>query len=193
MSDVELDAMAKIAAVLDPIKDKDALARVLQWAHARFGAGAVVPAAPRGLAPKDGSSERPPSLRGKELPGIARLSPSGALQITARDLKARSGLDAVERLTHIAIWANEQLTGESSLSSRQGLVPILKSYRIYDANGRRRIRQLRGVIRDGDLMSLDSHAATVAEKYAKDVLDPSVEGKWAPAARRPTRNGNKKP
>jgi len=114
-----------------------------------------------------------------EIAGIARLTDSGELKITIRDLKARSGLDAAVRLAHVAIYAYEKLTG-AAFSSRQGLTPILREWRLYDGNSRSRLAKEKGILRDGDELRLDAHSRRDAEKYITEILDASMEGTWRP-------------
>jgi hypothetical protein len=115
----------------------------------------------------------------REIPGVARLNDSGDLHITIRDLKARSGLDAAVRLAHVAIHAYHQMTGQA-LSSSKGLTPILKSWRIYDGNTRARLAKEKGIVRTGDDLSLDAHAARDAQRFIEEILDPSIDGTWRP-------------
>lgn len=116
---------------------------------------------------------------GGEMPGIARLSDTGELKITARDLKAKSGLDAAVRLAHIAIFAHEQLAGQP-LSSRSGLTPLLKEWRLYDGNARARLSRDRGILRNEDSLSLDAHARVDAERYIAEIQDSETHGVWKP-------------
>jgi hypothetical protein len=115
----------------------------------------------------------------QEVPGIARLTDTGDLRITIRDLKARSGLDAAVRLALVSIYAHEKMTGQP-LSSRKNLTPILKEWRLYDGNTRARLSKERGILRDGDSLSLDAHARRDAERFVEEISDPEVKGEWKP-------------
>jgi hypothetical protein len=111
------------------------------------------------------------------MPGIARLSDSGDLHLTVRDLKARSGLDAAVRLAYVAIYAYQKLAGRA-LSSPSGLTPLLKSWRLYDGNTRARLARDKGILRNGDDLSLDAHATRDAERFVQEILDDGIEGRW---------------
>jgi hypothetical protein len=115
----------------------------------------------------------------REIPGIARITDTGEMKITIRDLKAKNARDAVVRLSHIAVWAHETLTGQP-LSSRKGLTPILKEWRIYSGNARSWLAHNKGFIRSGDSLMLDAHARRDAEAYAADVTNDDVTGIWRP-------------
>src|SRR5690242_7776569 len=132
--DPEITAISMINAALSRVEDPDARRRVLNYVLSRFVPD-LAPAsrpAPHTIYPVGipsgsavgtatiGGSASGQALQGGEFPGVARMSDSGDLKITARDLKAKSGLDAAVRLAHIAIYAHERLTGQP-LSSRKGL------------------------------------------------------------------------
>jgi PAS domain S-box-containing protein len=108
---------------------------------------------------------------GRELPGIARVTPAGEFRLLVRDLKARSALDAAVRLAKVAIYAHELLTGEP-LSSRKSLTPILRAWRLYDGNTRARLAKERGIVRNGDSLSLDDQARHGAEQLVREMRSP---------------------
>ncbi len=124
-----------------------------------------------------------PSGDEKEIPGIARVTQNGEFHLTVRDLKARSANDAAIRIAHLALLANERLNHSESLSSKNVLVPILRRYRAYDGNTRGALAQHRGFARAGDQLSMDLHCKEEAEEYMRQILDPSVQGTWNPAAK----------
>lgn len=185
--DQEIAAIATMSAALARISDDDARARVISYVLARYmpaladsrvvvGRSALT-GSPSADATVRASIGVPPSTN--EIAGIARLTESGDLHLTIRDLKARSGLDAAVRLAHVAIYAQRQLTGQP-LSSAKGLTPILKIWRVYDGNTRTRLAKDKGIIRSGDDLSLDAHATRDAERFIQEILDPAIEGKWRP-------------
>lgn len=147
--------------------------RVLRWLNDKHGLALSVPenttVSPRTPAP----------TRTDEMSGIARVTESGQLQITIRDLKASSKSDATLRLVHVAVLAHEQLLGTGA-SRTAFLTPTLKRYRLYDGNARRAISQHKGLLRDGDVISLDAHATKDAERYVAEICDASVLGSWKP-------------
>jgi hypothetical protein len=186
--DAEIAAIAQISAALRAIEDPVARGRVLSYVLARFSDGPIarsaaptpVPRAP-GLVPAGvgvGEGERL-NTSAREIGGIARLTDDGQLKVTVRDLKAKSGLDAATRLAHVAIYAHQEMAGQP-LSSRKGLTPLLREWRLYDGNTRRKLGNDRGILRDGDNLSLDAHAKMDAQRYIEDILNPDVQGSWRP-------------
>jgi hypothetical protein len=183
--DPETRALTDVVAALAPLADADARRRVLTYAWNRFlpdgvptAAATHAPSPPATVAASPSSSASP-----HEIPGIASLDANGDLRITVRDLKARSGLDAAVRLAHIAIFAHQRLK-DTGISSSKGLTPILKHWRLYDGNTRKRLSDEKGIVRTGDLLTLDAHARQAAEKFIADALDDTVEGRWKPRARK---------
>ena len=193
--DDEIQAISAINSALAKVKDEDARARVLDYILARYRPTFGVPVtrvlpssipftrmATNGPGSNFDTRTSPLALMAaseKEVEGIARLTDNGELKITARDLKARSGLDAAVRLAHIAIYAHEQLTGQP-LSSRKGLTPLLQQWRVYDGNARSKLAKERGIIRSGDNLTLDAHAKRDAERYIEEILSDDAPGQWRP-------------
>lgn len=185
--DPEIAAISTISAALSALTDADARGRVVAYVLARFVPGLKVGTAfetRSGDEPHDApgsttDSARPGPPRSPEIAGVASLTEGGTLRITARDLKARSGLDGAVRLAHVAIYAYEQLAGQP-LSSRKGLTPLLQEWRLYDGNTRARLAKEKGILRDGDNLRLDAHARRDAEKFIREILDESLSGQWKP-------------
>lgn len=189
--DAELAAIAAIAKALGDVDDADARRRVLTYILARYmpevsgtQASAVHAPLPGPMGRADVAVPQYPPVgvgeeRPKEVPGIAQLTNAGDLKITARDLKAKSGLDAALRLAYIAIYAYYLLTGQP-LSSRKGLTPLLREWRLYTGNTRARLAKERGIIREGDGLSLDAHARRDAEQYISEILSDESVGQWRP-------------
>lgn len=180
----EADLMKDIGEVLSKVDNKATLDRVLRWALDRFGLGGAPPAAD----PKKAFYGKPEtSTHGggdkKEIPGIAILSDSGEFKLTIRDLKAKNVKDAAIRLVHVATRAYINLTGKSNVSSKSVILPLLKGWRVYDGNTRVAISRHKGIIRNGDEMSLDFHSQNDADKYMEEILDESVKGVWSPAGK----------
>ncbi len=170
--DVEITVLAEIQASLAKLPDAEARVGAFLSRYRRGVPGAPVSAvAPSPLSVTEYTH--------RELPGVARLTDAGDLKITARDLKAKSGLDAAVRLAHVAIYAHERLTGQP-LSSRKGLTPLLREWRLYDGNSRARLAKERGIIRSGDALSLDAHARRDAERFVEEILSDEVAGQWRP-------------
>ncbi len=179
----ELQAMKQIADALASLSDPKARGRVLRWSNERFGDSMSAVArepATHGPAGRSGQRQR-------EIPGIAKLSENGVLQVTIRDLKAKSANDAALRLAHVLVLANEQLTGSASVSSKAVLVPALRKYRAYDGNTRSALARHRGIVRTNDELSLDAFCRQEAERYMRDILNPAVQGSWTPDGSRQTR------
>jgi hypothetical protein len=182
--DAEIKAISAISEALGQIEDPEARKRVLRWANEKFG---YVPVSSKGAVLGQAGTGTPVPVvgggDGKEMPGIARVSGEGELRLTVRDVKARSAMDAVVRLAHIAIRAHELLTGQKSISSKNVLVPLLKSWRVYDGNARTALGKQKGIIRNGDELELDVHAQGDADRYIAEALDGGIEGTWNPAAK----------
>ncbi len=168
----ELEVMADVDRMLS-VLDPEVRSRVVRWAAEKYTTLLQVPA---GATPVQGRQ-----LHGGELAGIARLQ-AGRLRLTIRDLKARNTNDAALRLAHIILFAHEQLTGRPEASSRNVLVPLLKEWRAYDGNTRKALAACRGIVRNGDTVSLDVHARRDAEGFVREVLDPSKSGAWSPGS-----------
>jgi hypothetical protein len=185
--DLEADAIRDISRSLRALPNQDSQILVLEFVVKRLSLGELRKSQ-LSERPKDTFLERAPtaiataSLDRKvgEIPGIAKVTESGELKITIRDLKASSGLNAAVRLAHIAIHACESLL-DRGMSSRNELTPILKQWRVYDGNTRAKIGSDKGILRDGDVLTLDAHARRLAEQFINDILDPSIEGRWKPA------------
>ena len=177
----ELESMRVVGETLSSL-DSEARRRVLGWAIDHFGISRGVRAS-RERAEQ--SSDHPPENgdEEQEIAGIARIN-NGRLEMTIRDLKAHSMVDAAIRLAHIVILANEKLTGTKTVSSRKILVPILKEWRAYDGNIRRALAGHKGIHRTGtDELSLDALSRQEAQRYFDQVLDDSVAGAWNPQGR----------
>jgi len=172
----ELECMRSMDEAIQSVADESARARILGWLFAKYG----IANSPNGTSSKTNSQMIGTTVAGNQIAGIAKVSADGDLQITIRDLKARSANDAALRLLHVLVWASGKLTGQQSVSSKAVIVPWLKRYRCYDGNTRGVIAQDKGILRDGDLISLDFHAEQRAEKFVEEILDPAVEGKWKP-------------
>ncbi len=173
MPTAELEAMHKIDALLS-VLETDVRGRVIRWAAEKYAALQPVAVSTR---PRSA-----PALS-QELPGVAKLQ-DGRLRLTIRDVKARNTRDAAVRLAHIILLAHEQLTGKADVSSRAVLVPLLREWRAYDGNTRKALARCKGIVRNGDSVSLDIHARREAEGYVRDVLDAEKVGAWSPGARR---------
>jgi hypothetical protein len=196
--DPEIAAIAAVGAALSRLTDVEARRRVIDYIIKRFAPKAVPAVASDPAAEMEfgvfEATQRPGAraalvaqrsplagmgLQPREIPGIAHVTDTGEMKITVRDIKAKNARDAVVRLSHIAIWAHEKLTGQP-LSSRKGLTPILKEWRIYSGNARSWLANNKGFIRSGDSLMLDAHARRDAEAYAADVVNDEITGTWKP-------------
>jgi len=179
----ELECMRTIDETLHAVADEPMRTRIASWVAAKYlgNLGGSFSAKKEGL---NSQNVGLPAGIGKsgEIPGIAKLSQSGEVQLTVRDFKAKSANDAAVRLVHVVIWAAGKLTGERSVSSKNVIVPLLKKYRCYDGNTRGSIAKDKGLVRDGDQLSLDFHAEQFAEKIVGEILDSSSEGRWKPGS-----------
>lgn len=173
--DSELAAIAASTAALSKLADDEARRRVLSYVLARclpessaLGASSAQIPSPLPILP---SAISVVEYTQRELPGVACLTETGEFRITARDLRAKSGLDAAVRLAQLAIYAHERLTGRP-LSSRKGLTPLLKEWGLYDGNTRARLAKEPGIVRSGDNLSLDSRARRDAERLVEELRQP---------------------
>lgn len=198
--DEEISAMSAISVALQQL-DEDACERVLDWANKKFAqrdrSWQKIPAEtqPIGslrIAEPVAKSPQQTANSIANLDEIVECGDDGSVRVICRDLKANSRNDAAIRLAHIVIYANEVLTQAKETSSRNVLLQILKEWRAYDANTRVAISRHQGIKRNGDLLSLDIHSKREAEKYIKQILDPSIKGDWQVngSRRRLKTNGN---
>jgi hypothetical protein len=198
-ADAEIVALAAVHRLLLPLDD-DARARVLAYVSTKFGIRSYqsnLPVPVQRAQPE--RQDTPPATRpaslafaqgsplSNEIAGIAHLTEDGVLRLTARDLKAKSTADAAKRITYVAIRAYQQLTEASKVSSKKILVPLLKEWRAYDGNTRKVIKADKGVIREGDLLSLDAHARHQADEFIAEILDEEITGTWRPSLSQGTR------
>lgn len=181
MPNLEIDAIAKIDAALSAIQDKESTRRILRWAIDKFSTeDETIPPPSRKLGIDTPVKDSPVQKAKNEIPGIAKLQENGTFRLTVRDLKAKSTNDAAIRLAHIVLHAYGELTGESSVSSKKILVPILREWRAYDGNTRVALARHKGIIRAGDSLSLDAHSKKDAAKFITEALDSAIEGTWSP-------------
>ena len=86
---------------------------------------------------------------------------------------------AAMRLVHAVVFAHQQLLGTGA--SRKDVVnPALKRYRLYDGNARVAIARHNGLLRNGDVVTLDVHATRDAERYVAEICDSTISGSWNP-------------
>ncbi|MGB2932523.1 MAG: PAS domain-containing protein [Methyloceanibacter sp.] len=169
--DSELAAIAASGAIFATLEDSDARRRVLSYVLSRY-LPEDAPTYPQ-PAPEPELTPMKAALRAvegpeRELAGIARLTDFGEFEMTLRELKSRSRLEAVIRLATVAIHAHQLLTGRP-LSSRQFLTPLLKAWRLYDGNTRSRLAREQGIVRSGDNLSLDDQGRRDAERFVNDI------------------------
>jgi len=172
----EFHVLESVCTQLDEL-DAEPRERVIRYVMNRYSIGA-------NPVERQAGARQPGSVASSvtELNGIALLKGDGSLRVTVRDLKGATAKDAARRLIYAVVLSNEMLTGSREVSSRKTLVPILREYRLYDGNTRALIASDKGVIRNGDLLSLDAHARTEAEAFLRDMQDPSIVGSWRPGA-----------
>lgn len=182
----EVEALMQVDSAFAALDDQEARNRILRWAMDKYANQLILGTQQADLkggdvSDADSRERNTPRVSGNEMPGIAKLI-GEELKIIARDIKAASTNDAAIRLELMAIRAHEKLTGSESVSSRHVITPILKSWRCYTANTRKAIANHKGIIRTGDMLSLDHHAKSEADQYIEECLDPNVEGSWKPSS-----------
>lgn len=178
--DAEIDAMSKINDALNSIPDNETRFRVLSWANNKFGNSEVSLFATNSKEDNVTKDTSEISASEQEIPGIATISENGNYNLTIRDLKAQTTNDAAIRLSHIVIYTHQKLTDSTTTSSKKILKPILEQWRAYTGSTRWALKKCKGIIREGDLLSLDIHAKRTAEKYIQEILDDTVVGTWDP-------------
>ena len=178
MTDLEIAALAKLNEALTTLEDSGARSRVLRWACEKFGLSQ-----PQAQTLPSGEASVA-SLDGRGLAGIAHLTSSGDFRFTVRDLKAKNTTDAALRIVHVVVHSYCRLKGEDLVSARKIVVPILRQWRAYSGSIRQAIAAHKGIIREGDFISLDEHAKRDAERFIDEILDPNTKGSWAPSSRR---------
>lgn len=181
MKDPEIEAMEKINEALSAVKEEETRTRILSWATGKFLKGETL-LQPKAISAQETSTES--HMVGNEIPGIAKLTKDGSLEITIRDLKAKSKADAALRLALVIIRAHERLTHKESVSSRRTVTPALKGWRLYDPNIRHRLASYAGIIRKRDELSLDIPAKAEADKYIAEIKDPNVKASWSTGKRK---------
>jgi len=191
----EVQALGKVDEALSGLDDEGARSRVIRWASEKYGVAPASkpPAFAQTFTPASqiaGVAVGVQTAAGGEIPGIAKFV-GEELRIIARDIKASSTNDAAIRLVHMAIRANEILTGSETVSSRHIVTPILKTWRAYTGNTRPAIANQKGILRNGDLVGLDEHGKRDADEFMRQSLDASVEGTWNPNGS--TKKASKKP
>ena len=135
-----------------------------------------------GLPPGGSSSSNAPS-GATELAGIAEKGDQGKVHVVVNDLKAKTGLDAVRRLTYITLLSRRQLLSETK-TPRKALVEVLRSYNLYDGNARACIAKDKGLVRDGrKTLALSHPAIPMAREFVKDIQDETKMGTWRPTSR----------
>ncbi len=183
----EILAMGIIDDTLNGIDDPDVVERVLAWALKKYGTnGNQTIRLDQATATTQDTSpptEKPPVLspKGNEIEGIAILEPEGKIVFTLRDIKADSKVDAGVKLTLLAAYVHENLTGNEECSRREVINPLLKEWRAYDGGVRGEIANHNGIISvNNRTIKLDRHAKLEAKKIVARVLDSKIMGTWSP-------------
>jgi len=174
--DDEVEAITKVNQALSSVKDEVVRGRVLSWAISKYGSALNKEKSFVNEKKVDTNFPR----GGDEIAGIAKKTEAG-IEITVRDLKAKNQLNAGLRLALVSIYAYEELTGERGVSSRRFLSPLLQEWRLYDGNVRKMLANYKGIIRNGDSLTLDRPARKEAEQFINDILNEEVAGKWSPS------------
>lgn len=115
-----------------------------------------------------------------DLSAIATLTPEGQYHSSIRDIKAKNAKDAAKRLVYVLIRSYAKLMNTPSVSRKEIINPELIRWRLADGNSRAIIAKDRGIIKQGDLLSLDQHAQNEADQYIQDINDLGKTGTWKP-------------
>lgn len=180
MPTTEIEAIKSIDDALSSL-DQATIDRILKWALDKYSSMADI-TNKNLIEALDGTSQDSSTVNNleKELPGIAKILNDGTFQLTVRDLKAKNTNDAAIRLVHVILFAYEKLTGDTAVSSRHIITPLLKLWRAYTGNTRGAIYKHKGILKSGDKISLDAHSKKEAEIYINEILDKDIKGNWKP-------------
>ena len=103
---------------------------------------------------------------------------NGELNMVATDLKARSAIDATERLIYVTLLAHKELMGEKKVE-RNFLKKILNNYGLYNANTRNLISKDTALIKEGrKKIYLSMPATEKAKKFIEDIKNSELKGSW---------------
>lgn len=190
MEDRELEVMAGIRELLDSLEGEDTRERVLRWAGSRFGVRDIG-------QEREGANGDTGEVRvveagdTREIPGIATFSERAGFELTVRDPKARSTVDAAIRLAYVTVYAYERLTGAEQVPPGV-VVDALTDWRVYDGNTRKAIAAEKGLLRSGYKRYLDTPGKKHARKLVGEMLNDSTKGEWEPPARARKKKGRRK-
>lgn len=114
----------------------------------------------------------------EDLTNIAELTNNGVYKFTLRDPKAKNAKDAGKRIVYLVIRTYILLTGESGVSRKEILNEVLNNWNLNNGNTRSFITNDKGILKNGDILSLDKVAEKEADKYILQINDKSYLGKW---------------
>lgn len=156
----------------------------------------VQESAPSLKSPTTDNSSRPAKAasaghtnRHPDLTGICTVR-SGEFHFTVRDLKAKNAKDAGKRLVYVLIYAYMRAMEVDSVSRKSVITPQLNSWRLNDGNIRGLISKDPGILKNGDLYSLDVHGEKEAEGFIQEIKDPNVAGSWSPSSKKRKKKDN---
>jgi hypothetical protein len=202
--DPELKAMGAIWSALSALEDDAARNRCINWALSRLGVSVPTGSTRVAMDVSHGVQTRPLSAApvaikhtesqhgADDWEDVFERSEDGAIRVIARDIKAKSRIDAAIRLVHLVVYANEVLNGQGKTSSKKFALPVLREWRAYDANVRGSLAKHQGIKRDGDLLSLDIHSKREAVKFIEQIRDESTKGSWSPTSSKSRKATKKK-
>ena len=126
-------------------------------------------ATPTGVSETPGTNARLGGAEGHEIPGVALINDEGKLKITMRELSGKTINERARQLAYVAIRAYEQLSGETKVSSKSVITPLLKQWRLYTGNTRKLLARDKGILREGDSLSLDVPAKQEADRFIAQI------------------------
>ncbi|MCC7389997.1 MAG: hypothetical protein IT431_14645 [Phycisphaerales bacterium] len=178
----EIDALAAINETMESLPDDQSRVRVLEWAISKFQLSGsmsttAAPRVPVGVVGQSSGTPQTAATPG-ELGDIIHILDDGSIKVVARDLKAASANDAAVRLAHVVVYCVKHLLNGQKASSKVHLVPVLRDWRCYNGNTRGALAKEKGMIREGDALSLDQLAARRAEEIIAEIRNTETEGKW---------------
>jgi len=180
--DAELLAMGEIYSIIKGL-DPAAQQRVFNWLTSKIGIAAI-PVKSEDKHPMDArpisSQSINTSTQKGDLSDVATVTPEGQFHLSVRDLKASNTKDATKRLVYVIIRSYTQLMKTQSVSRKDIINPELLQWRLASGSVRGYIAADKGIIVQGDQLSLDQHALNEADQFINEIQDPSKVGSWKP-------------
>lgn len=182
--DPEVSAMSSIANALFNL-DNEARSRVIEWATKKFGVSVSALKVTSKDQSHQGHITQSESVKDLDnsLADLIEYSEEDGFIFHFRDVKAKSALDAVNKLVHISVYAYEKLTGNKEIP-RAIITKVLEDWRVNDGNARNYISKHAGIKKKGNgssaVLFLDRPGKLEAESFLSDLSNSDIGGTWNP-------------